>query len=44
MLDLIVSNMTLHWVNNLEGTFAAYRESLQPNGVFMGTLLGGDTL
>ena len=27
-LDLIVSNMTLHWVNNLEGTFAAFRDSL----------------
>ena len=28
MLDLIVSNMSLHWLNNLEGTFVKFRDSL----------------
>lgn len=43
-LDLIVSNMNLHWLNNLEGTFHRFRESLEADGALMATCLGGDTL
>ena len=43
-LDLIVANMNLHWLNNLQHTFAAFHETLEPDGVFIGTALGGDTL
>ncbi len=43
-LDLIVSNMTLHWVNDLEATFKSFNDSLVPDGVFMASAFGGDTL
>lgn len=43
-LDLIVSNMNLHWVNNLEATFRSFNDSLEPDGVFMASAFGGDTL
>lgn len=43
-LDMIVSNSTLHWVNDLEGTLRGYRESLIPDGVFLGSVIGGETL
>ena len=42
--DLIINNMQLHWVNELEKTLRAFNTTLQPDGVFMGTLLGADTL
>jgi NADH dehydrogenase [ubiquinone] 1 alpha subcomplex assembly factor 5 len=42
--DLIVNNMQLHWVNELETTLRAFNTSLMADGVFMGTMLGGDTL
>ncbi len=41
---MIVSNCNLHWVNNLEGTLRGYRDSLIPDGVFLGTVIGGETL
>jgi NADH dehydrogenase [ubiquinone] 1 alpha subcomplex assembly factor 5 len=41
---MIVSNSCLHWVNDLEGTLRAYRESLIPDGVFLGSSFGGDSL
>ncbi len=42
--DLIISNMALHWVNDLPGMLAQIRTALKPNGVFMGSALGGETL
>lgn len=42
--DLIVSNMKLHWVNDVETTLKNYHDSLEPDGVFMSTSLGGDSL
>ena len=36
--------MTLHWVNDLESIFNNFRETLEPDGVFMSTCLGGNTL
>lgn len=43
-VDLIVSNLALHWVNDLTGALAQVRMALKPDGLFMGTLLGGETL
>ena len=40
--DLIISNMALHWVNDLPGMLAQIRTALKPNGVFMGSALGGE--
>lgn len=42
--DLVVSNLSLHWVNDLPGTFLQIRNLLRPEGLFMGTLIGGDSL
>lgn len=43
-LDLIVSNCNLHFFNDLEGSLSAYRETLIPDGVFIASAFGGDTL
>jgi NADH dehydrogenase [ubiquinone] 1 alpha subcomplex assembly factor 5 len=42
--DLIISSMNLHWVNDLPGTLATARRVLRPNGLFLGAMLGGETL
>jgi len=42
--DLITSSMNLHWVNDLPGTLASIRRALRPNGLFLGAMLGGETL
>ena len=43
-LDLVVSNLSLHWVNDLPGALLQVRQALRPDGLFVATLLGGDTL
>lgn len=42
--DLIVSTLSLHWVNDLPGAFVQARRALRPDGVFIAALLGGRTL
>ncbi|KAI5451354.1 hypothetical protein NCC49_001947 [Naganishia albida] len=42
--DCIVSNMGLHWVNDLPGVLKQIQRALKPDGVFMGSMIGGDTL
>lgn len=42
--DLIISSMALHWVNDLPGSLVAARRALRPNGLFLGAMLGGETL
>lgn len=42
--DLIVSNLSLHWVNDLPGALVQIRGSLKPDGLFLACLLGGATL
>lgn len=42
--DLIVSNLSLHWVNDLPGTLVQIRQALKPDGFFCAALLGGETL
>ncbi|KAG0433127.1 hypothetical protein HPB47_020214, partial [Ixodes persulcatus] len=35
---------SLHWVNNLPGTFKQVQTALKPDGVFLGCVFGGETL
>lgn len=42
--DLIVSNLDLHWVNDLPGALLQLRRALKPDGLFLAAMLGGDTL
>lgn len=43
-LDLVVSALGLHLVDDLPGLFAQVRRALKPDGLFLAALLGGDTL
>ena len=43
-LNLIVSGLGLHWVNDLPGTLVQIRRALKPDGLFIGSLFGGETL
>jgi SAM-dependent methyltransferase len=43
-LNLIVSSLALHWVNDLVGALIQIRMALAPDGLFMGAMLGGATL
>lgn len=42
--DLVLSCLSLHWVNDLPGTFIQINRALRPDGLFLGAMLGGDTL
>ncbi len=42
--DLVLSAMSLHWVNDLPGTLIQILRSLKPDGLFLGAMLGGRTL
>ena len=42
--DLVLSNLSLHWVNDLPGALAQIRYCLKPDGLFLATLLAGETL
>ena len=43
-LDLIISNLTLHHANDLLGALIQSQYSLKSDGLFVGALLGGETL
>lgn len=43
-LDLIISNLGLHSVNDLPGTLIQINRTLKPDGLFLGAMLGGETL
>ena len=43
-LDLAVSALSLHFVNDLPGTLIQIRRALKPDGLFLCALLGGNTL
>ncbi len=43
-MDLVISNLTLHWVNDLPGALIQINHALRPDGLFMAAMLGGDTL
>src|SRR5262245_51422385 len=42
--DLVISNLSLHWVNDLPGSLLQIRQCLKPDGLFLAAMLGGDTL
>lgn len=43
-LDLVVSGLSLHLVNDLPGTLLQINRALKPDGLLLAALLGGDTL
>lgn len=43
-LDLVISCLSLHWVNDLPGCFNKIIASLKNDGVFMAAIFGGETL
>ncbi|PVU98757.1 hypothetical protein BB559_001283 [Furculomyces boomerangus] len=42
--EAIISNLSLHWVNDLPGTMIQIQKALVPDGVLIASLFGGDTL
>lgn len=43
-LDLVLSCLSLHWVNDIEHCLTQVRKSLKPDGAFVGAMFGGETL
>ncbi len=43
-LDALLSIQSLHWVNDLPGALAQMRRALRADGLFLGAMLGEDTL
>src|SRR3569623_701941 len=43
-LDMVVSALALHWVNDLPGALIQIRRALRPDGLLLAAMLGGDTL
>lgn len=42
--NMVISNLVLHWVNDLPKCFSQIMTILKNDGVFLGSLFGGDTL
>jgi NADH dehydrogenase [ubiquinone] 1 alpha subcomplex assembly factor 5 len=42
--DCLIVSASLEWVNDLPGTLSLLRQALQPDGVLLASMLGGDTL
>lgn len=42
--DAVLSNLALHWVNDLPGALLQIRNSLKPDGLFLASLFGAGTL
>ncbi|XP_043082273.1 arginine-hydroxylase NDUFAF5, mitochondrial-like [Puntigrus tetrazona] len=42
--DLVLSGMSLHWINDLPGALRQIHQVLKPDGVFIGAMVGGETL
>jgi NADH dehydrogenase [ubiquinone] 1 alpha subcomplex assembly factor 5 len=42
--DLVLSNLSLHWVNDLPGCLLQIRRILKPDGLFLASMLGGASL
>ncbi|KAI9500321.1 S-adenosyl-L-methionine-dependent methyltransferase [Coemansia spiralis] len=43
-LDAAISSLSMHWVNDLPGMLIQIRKALVPDGVFIGAMIGGDSL
>ncbi|KAI6310826.1 hypothetical protein MCOR34_006250 [Pyricularia oryzae] len=42
--DLVLSNLSMHWINDLPGVLGQINNVLKPDSPFIGAMLGGDTL
>ncbi len=42
--DLVLSCLSLHWVNDLPGALLQIRQAMKPDGLFLAVLFGLDTL
>lgn len=42
--DLVLSSLSMHWINDLPGVLAQINNVLKPDCAFMGAMFGGDTL
>lgn len=42
--DLVISNLALHWVNDLVGALIQANHALRPDGLLLAAMLGGETL
>lgn len=42
--DLVMSSLSLHWINDLPGVLTQINNVLKPDAPFIGAMLGGDTL
>ncbi|KAM7202791.1 S-adenosyl-L-methionine-dependent methyltransferase [Naviculisporaceae sp. PSN 640] len=42
--DLVLSSLSMHWINDLPGYLAQINNILKPDCPFIGAMLGGDTL
>lgn len=42
--DLVLSSLSLHWINDLPGVLTQINHVLKPDCPFMGAMLGGDSL
>lgn len=42
--DLVLSSLSMHWVNDLPLLFQNIQKILRPDGAFIGCMLGGNTL
>jgi NADH dehydrogenase [ubiquinone] 1 alpha subcomplex assembly factor 5 len=42
--DLVLSSLSLHWINDLPGVLTQINNILKPDCAFIGAMLGGDTL
>lgn len=42
--DLVLSSLSLHWINDLVGMLAQINNILKPDCAFVGAMFGGDTL
>ncbi len=43
-VDLVISCLNQHWVNDLPGALLQIRRALKPDGLFLAAMFGGDTL
>lgn len=43
-LDLITCNLNLHTINDLPGALIQFRRALKPDGLFIASMFGGETL
>ncbi|XP_076851317.1 arginine-hydroxylase NDUFAF5, mitochondrial isoform X2 [Brachyhypopomus gauderio] len=42
--DLVVSSLSMHWINDLPAALRQIHRVLKPDGVFIGAMVGGETL